>query len=48
MQSTGIVNNGRTNNDFGPKCKTGIVNNAFSAKTGITYNAQNTKNWNNP
>ena len=46
MQSTGIANNGRTNNDFGPKCKTGKVNNAFRAKTGITNNAQNAKNWN--
>ena len=47
MQSTGIVNNGRTNNDFGPKCKTGIVNNAFSVKTGITNNDRNAKNFNN-
>ena len=47
MQSTGMTNNGRTNHDFGVKCKTGIVNNAFSAKTGITYDAQNAKTWNN-
>ena len=41
------MKNGRKNNDFGPKCKTRIVNNVFSVKTETTNNAKKCKDWNN-